>query len=446
MVPAVSEVGVDESTLAAVRGVLAGAPTARAALAAVLDRAEAEGALPAHLSVAVDGPGAAALRQLLGARAVTAVTAGRVRVALDRVPGPFADLLYAVLDRAPRDPAADRARLATELERALATIPPPASATAAAYLAAARGDPDVRAAAAERGVATTAHRIAQIARALDGLAALTEPVRRANFAARVLGDAKALAPGSDLARDLGLALVAHDVGVQAELAAARPRSTTAAAAAALEARGLVRDLASVLVHAWGPLTYAVGDVTFRHVADAARLGVATPLSLAQLRGARVVDLPIERITIFENQAPFLDYLEQVAPPRELVVCAHGQATWAVVRLLRLCAGARVAIRHAGDLDRAGILILRSLVARVRAPIAPWHMDASTHARFAARGRPLDPAERMRVARLVATDDPAAPAHDLLLAIHATGLWVEQEAISHALWIPPPHRDPFSTAG
>jgi hypothetical protein len=41
--------------------------------------------------------------------------------------------------------------------------------------------------------------VADIARALDGLHELAGPMRIANFAARVLGDSKALAPGSDRA-------------------------------------------------------------------------------------------------------------------------------------------------------------------------------------------------------------------------------------------------------
>jgi hypothetical protein len=147
--------------------------------------------------------------------------------------------------------------------------------------------------------------------------------------------------------------------------------------------------------------------------------------------------------VFENQAPFLDYIERADPRRELVVLARGQASWAVVTLLRLCAPARAPIRHAGDLDRTGILILRSLARRVDAPIEPWAMDAAIHRRFAGSvGRAIEPDERGRIARLLAIDDPAAPCHELLRALHRTGIWVEQEAFSHLLLVPDAsHRAP-----
>ncbi len=223
----------------------------------------------------------------------------------------------------------------------------------------------------------------------------------------------------------------------ANAAARAPGS--AAIAAALELRGLHRDDAGVLVQAFGPLVYArAGTGPFDHVARHARLGDPTPLSLAQLRDATLVELSVERITSFENQAPFLDYIERADPSRELVVLARGQASWAVVTLLRLCAARRSPMRHAGDLDRTGIQILRSLARRVHAPIEPWHMDVATHRRFAsAAGRPIEPEERARIARLVAIDDPAAPCHQLLLELHRTGIWIEQEAFSHLLLIPDP---------
>ena len=427
--------GLDAGVIAELRAALARAPSARAAIAVVLDQLAAPGRRPRRVTVAIDPSGLAALRAVFSARAVRADDAGRAHLDLTRVPADVAAALAAALDRpapaAPRDHA-------VELQQALAALPAPGSPLALAYLASVRADPrGPLAVAATRGLATALHRVDQIARVLDAIAALPGPVRAANLAARALGDSKALAPGSELARAVGEALLACAPAIQAEVAAHQPATAAAACAAALAAAGLVRDLASVLVHAFGPLRYAVGGVTFGHVADHAALGAPTPLSLAQLRGARLVELPVERITIFENQAPFLDYVERVDPRRELVIFASGQATWAVVALLRLCAASGAPIRHAGDLDRSGVLILRSLAARAHVRIAPWHMDAATHARFAAAGRPITPAERARLAALLVDDPPTAPGHDLLQAIHATGVWIEQEAIAHTLWIPPP---------
>jgi len=120
-----------------------------------------------------------------------------------------------------------------------------------------------------------------------------------------------------------------------------------------------------------------------------------------------------------------------------VIFARGQATWAVVMLLRLCAPAALPIRHAGDLDRSGILILRSLSRRAHVAIEPWHMDVATHRRFAASGRAIDADERTRIARLLAIDDTGAPCHELLRELHATGVWIEQEVFSHLLLLPDP---------
>lgn len=424
--------GLDADTLTELRAALDRAPTARAAIATVLDRLAAPGRRPRRVTVAIDAPGLAALRAVFSARAVTATDDSRAHLELARVPADVAAALASALDRpAPHAPT-------VELQQALAALPPPTSPLAAAYLASLRADPRAPLViAATRGLAAAVHRVDQVARVLDAIAALPGPIRAANLAARVLGDSKALAPGGELARAVGEALLAGAPAIQAEVAARQPATAAAACAAALTAAGLVRDLAGVLVHAFGPLTYAVGGVTFDHVAAHAALGAPTPLSLAQLRGARLVALPVERITIVENQAPFLDYVERVDPRRELVIFASGQATWAVVALLRLCAASGATIRHAGDLDRSGVLILRSLAARAHVRIAPWHMDAATHARFAAAGRPVTAAERARLAALLVDDPPTAPGHDLLQAIHATGVWIEQEAIAHTLWIPPP---------
>jgi hypothetical protein len=373
-----------------------------------------------------------------------------VRIDLDRasITGIALDkLLYAALDRVPRDPRAEAAARKDTLHRELAALPPPTHPATQAFLAdelaaAVAGTGDTWALAVGGEVARAAAIVADVAVALDAVLRLPGPIRIANFAARVLGDSKALAPGGERAKRLAAALLVYDPATQSDVAAAQPASTAAAHALALELRGLYRDDAAILVHAFGPLVYARGTTVFDHVARHAALGDPTPLSLAQLRDATLVDLPVDRITIFENQAPFLDYVERTDPHRELVVFARGQASWAVVLLLRMCARVGVPIRHAGDLDRTGILILRSLAKRVHVAIEPWHMDVVTHRRFASTaGRAIDSDERARIARLVAIDDPTAPCHDLLVELHRTGAWIEQESFSHLLLIPEtPHRD------
>ncbi len=425
----------------AIRAAVVAAPGARAALDAVLDRRERTGRLPRQLTVDADAASLAALRAVFSPRAVVTLPSGRARLDLGQVRVAALDeLLYAALDRAPRDPAAERARLGDALRAALAAIPSPAHPAARAFLAAEREDAaagrgDTWQLAERDGVARAAAVVADVAVALAAVLALPAPIRLANFAARVLGDSKALLPGTERARRLGEALLLHDVATQADVAISQPSSLAASAAAALEVRGLLRDDAGVLVHVFGPLTYGRGAAAFDHVARHAVLGDASPLSAAQLRDATLVALPARRITIFENQAPFLDYLERADPRTELVIFARGQASWATIMLLRLCAPAGLPVRHAGDLDRSGVLILRSLARRARLAIAPWHMDVATHRRFAAAGRGLDADERVRLDRLLAVDDPALPGHALLREIHATGRWIEQEAFSHLLLTP-----------
>ncbi|HMG53852.1 MAG TPA: DUF2399 domain-containing protein, partial [Kofleriaceae bacterium] len=432
----------------AIRAAVATAPGARAALATILDRREQTGQLPSRITVDASAEAIAALRAVFSVRAVAALAPGRARIDLTRARRAAAvasgglaldDVLYAVLGRVPRDPRAEAAVRAAALQRELAAVPAPDHPVSRAFLAdeiaaAAAGTGDTWTLVAEGDVASAGGEVARaaaivadVARALDAVLRLPGAIRLANFAARVLGDSKALAPGSERAKRLGAALLAYDPVTRAELADTQSISPAAAIAAALELRGLHRDDAGVLVQAFGPLVYArAGTGPFDHVARHAELGDPTPLSLAQLRDATLVELSVERITSFENQAPFLDYIERADPRRELVVLARGQASWAVVTLLRLCAARRSPMRHAGDLDRTGIQILRSLARRVHAPIEPWHMDVATHRRFAsAAGRPIEPDERARIARLVAIDDPTAPCHPLLLELHRTGIWVEQ---------------------
>lgn len=423
----------------------AAAPGVRQALDAILDRRERDGRLPATLTLDVDDATVTALRHLFSPRAVTATAPGRARISLRQLTtaAPLDALLYRALDRAPRDPAAELAARRDELLAALDRLAPPRHTVTRDFLAAERADittarGDTWELAGRQGVARAATVVADVARALDALLVLPAPLRIANFAARVLGDSKALSPTGERFRRLAGALLVHDPVTQAEVALGQPASLAAVAAAAVEVRGLLRDDAGALVHVFGPLVYArPGVAPFDHVARHATLGEASPLSAGQLRDATLVALPATRITVLENQAPFLDYVERADPARELVVLAGGQASWAVVMLLRLCAPARLPVRLAGDLDRSGVLALRSLAARARVPIAPWHMDVATHRRFASAGRPIAADERGRLERLLATDEPSAPCHDLLVELHRTGVWLEQELYPHVLLVPEP---------
>jgi hypothetical protein len=425
---------------------LAETPELAGVLGALLDRRERTGRLPTRLTVDASPACAAALRRLLSARAVRDAGPGRVRLDLAGAAG-LEPLLYRVLARAPRDPAAEERALRAALDACFAAAPattPPARA----WLAARRTDPgELLELARTAGIDAVAHELAVITRCVDAALALDAPLRLANFAARVLGSAKALAPGSERLRRIGEALYLFDPGTRADVdAESDPASLAQAAFRALEARGVRRDEAALAVLCFGPLVYEKAGVRFDHVARHAVLGDPCLLTLAQLRGATIAELPVARVTVIENRTPFLDYVDALTArpelPRELVVCSDGQAGWAVVTLLRLVARARAGIlaRHAGDLDRAGVLILRSLARRSGLRLTPHLMDPATLARFAARGQPLRAAERARLEALVAADPAGAPAHDLLAEILARGVWLEQEAFAAEALLPVSEHD------
>lgn len=108
----------------------------------------------------------------------------------------------------------------------------------------------------------------------------------------------------------------------------------------------------------------------------------------------------------------------------------------MVRLLRLlaewAAGAKGAspapFLHWGDLDRPGVLILRSLRRRSGLPIEPLWMDEATYRRHAPLGQPL-PAEEREEVRALAAASPGEVGSGLLQAMSDAGRWVEQETVA-----------------
>jgi len=440
----------DRALLAEVRHLVETVSDLAAVLADILDQRERRGRLPSRVTTPASQQCIVALKGVFSSRAVTELADGRVRLDLVRASRAMSergtgldDLLYQVLDRAPRDPAAEARACRLALDTALgARAASATSAPARAWLGAerdlasqglgersalARDAGDAAIAAAEAGAIVTC---------IDAALVDRTPIRLANFAARVLGSSKALVPGSDRLRRLGQALLAHDPETAREVffldEDASPR---AAALRALELHGIVRDEATVAVTCFGPLLYTKGGETFDQVARHAARGEVSALTLPQLREARIPEL-VANVTVIENQTPFLDYVDAVikagAAGRELVILGRGQANWAVVTLLRMMGRTRAKVRYAGDLDRSGVLILRSLARRSAVSLEPLCMDVATHRRFVTRGRALDRDEASRLRVLLATADPREVGHDLLVEIERTGTWIEQEAFHEAL--------------
>ncbi len=413
------------------------------ALGAVLDRVERDGRWPTRVTVRRTSPAVhEALARVFSPRAVRILGDDTVRLdlaALRGSPDALVAALYAAVARIPRSPADEARARAVSLERLLVELGAEARLDVArAWLAAERtAISSGRSTLIERAVASDAARAISFARAvvhcLDAVCELREPVRVQTFAARVVGNSKALRPGGDLHAAVCDALFAHDPRTFALLEEQGVFPSEAAYRAfALEAHGVLFDEAAASVLCFGPLRYRKARHSFDHVAQHAALGESCRLVVQQLRDAELEPPAARRITIFENLAPYLEYVDAlVAHDRddEIVVCSGGQANLAVIGLLRMLARYALPARHLGDLDRSGVLILRSLIKRSGLRIEPTFMDPETHRRFAEQGRPLTAEELARLRSLIAADPPSAPCHALLREIAATKTWIEQEVLS-----------------
>lgn len=444
----------DEARTAA-RALLAETPGLAEALHRVLDRVESKGGLPRTLTLKLAPEVAQALGALLSRRAVEDLGAGKYRLSLraaartlSRGPGAkssgdagLVTLLYDAVERTPEDPRAERRGALRELGAGLEAVGRRArSAVARAYVreqveAGRQGQGDLAGLAVEAGVERSLEEARRVVACVDAAIAHRGFVRLANFSTRALGDSKALRPGGDLWRRVGRALYAHDPATPRLVFELGPRSSVPAHELSLEARGVYRDVAAGSVVCFGPLRYESGGERFEDVARHARLGDVCRLTVQQLRDARWLGALPSRVTVIENLTPFLDYVDRVVDAGaegELVVCSSGQASWAVVALLKLVAERQVPVRHCGDLDRSGVLILRSLARRSGCHITPWHMDEAKHARYLTEGLPLGEAEAGRLRALLAADDPRAPGHGVLCAVAESGLWIEQEVFGQEL--------------
>ncbi len=433
----------------ALPALLAATPGLDAALAAIVERRERSGRLPHTLTLEASTAVGDALRHVFTARAVVAASAGRVRIDLAAflrasawTEAELAAALYAALGRERRDPSTEARALRAKLELGLVDLDasarrPEAKAFVAAEL---RGLARSGSALAGRAAADGTERALSLVRGviscIDALADVSDPIRIQNFSARVLGSSKALRPGGELWRALGQALVDHDPRTRRALdEQGVPPHRTTEIARALDVLGVYHDEAAASVLCFGPLVYAKRGERFDQVLRHSALGESSRLIVHQLREASVEAPGATRATLFENLTPYLDYVDacvERAITGEIVLCSGGQASWAVVAVLRGLARARIPVRHSGDLDRSGVLILRSLARRSGARVEPLFMDTSTHARFASAGLPLAADERRRLERLVAEEAREAPCHGLLRAILDSGIWVEQEQFAEEL--------------
>jgi len=414
------------------------------ALSSLLARSRGTGRLPRRVTLEVAPEVASALSDLFSARACVELSDGRVRLELPRfaasLPGGESALLEALREAlgeadAPEQDRALRRGLKTGLLERLDTArhEPTRAWLSSVIDGLSHEVGEELALARERGLGSTLEELALQVRAMDGLLDNRELMRVQRFSALALGSSKALRWGGDRFLRLTKALYDHSPETRRRvLELGDPHSEAAARALALEAHGVYRDVAAASALCFGALAYRKRGELFGDVARHASHGDCARLTVAQLADAVLERPRFARVRLIENLTPFLDYVDALVDADvrdELVICTGGQASWAVVRLLRLLAPLRLDMACACDLDRSGVLIWRSLMQRGGVRLRPWHLDAGTLERWAERGQPLSAAERARLEALVRREDPSALGHDLLRALLEHDVWVEQEAFS-----------------
>jgi len=430
-----------------VRAQLACDGALRAVVGAILDRCDRHGSLPKQmtLSCRTREEQDAAMR-LLSDAAVRPQTGGpSVRIDLARAdaalraegaPG-LAEVLYAATARKPRNLRAESAAVGARAAEHAQALAAHHGGAAAAFLRAqaerlgACGG-ELFELARSQGLSRLEEELAIVARCIEIATGNDGPVRLANFSRRATGSTKGLRPGDRRYVRVTDALLRHLPGLAERVGAEGVREPADRRRLALECLGIFRNETPIDVLCWGHLVLEKQGRRFDTAALHRLLGEPCRMLLLQLRDARVVEVRAERVVSIENETTFNDYVDWLRAQRrdEIVLLSEGQANWAVVRLLRLIAAAAPdqPLLHWGDLDRFGVLILRSLRRRTGLPIEPLWMDPETFDRFAPEGLPLPAGEAQEIEALI-TASPADPATDLLRAIRVAERWVEQESVA-----------------
>lgn len=423
----------------------------RALVEAILDRCDREGALPKRITVPCRTPEeAAAAAHLLSAAAVRPTGRAQPAVRLDLAradaglraegePG-LAEVLYAATGRIPRNLRAESTALAGRAAASAVELALGRDGAAAAYLRAqaerlAGGQGELFVLVREQGLAKLEQELALVAGAIAAAEHNDRPLRLANFARRTTGSTKGLRAGSRRYGRVADGLLRYLPGLAESVAAEDPREPADHRRLALEQLGIFRNETPIDVLCYGHLVLEKRGRRLDAAAVHRELGEPCRLMLAHLREARVAEVRAERVLSIENETTFNDYVEwlEARGRHEIVLLSEGQANWAVVRLLRLLAAATPGLpfAHWGDLDRFGVLILRSLRRRSGLAIEPWQMDTPTFQRFADQGLPLPEGEPREIESLL-TAAPGDVCHDLLHAIRRAGRWVEQETVAEHL--------------
>ena len=431
-----------------VRAQLAHDGAVRAVVTAILDRCDHRGALPKQMALRCQTreEQEAAVR-LLSAAAVRAAADGELVVRLDlaradarlRAEGwpSLSEVLYAATGRTPRNLHAEAAALGERAADGALALAGRRTGAATAFLraqaerlAGCRGE--MFELARSEGVASLEEELVVVTRCIELAERNDQPVRLANFARRATGSTKGLRAGDRRYARVVDALLDHVPGLADKVGSDGPREPSGRRRLALECLGIFRNETPIDVLCYGRLVLEKQGRRLNAAALHHELGEPCRMLLLHLRDAAVVEMRAERVVSIENETTFNDYVEwlRARGRDEIVLLSEGQANWAVVRLLSMLAVAApgVPFVHWGDLDRFGVLILRSLRRRSGLAIEPWWMDVATFERFVAAGLPLPEGEREEIESLLSTP-PGDVGSDLLRAIRDAGRWVEQESVA-----------------
>jgi hypothetical protein len=446
---------VTQKTIEGVRAQLAADGAMASVVTAILDRCDRRGSLPREMTLrcrCVEERDAAV--RLLSAAAVGHRRDGDLTVKLDLAradarlraegtPG-LLQILHAATGRPARNLNAETAALGKDAARTALALADRHSGAAAGFLRAAADSVEARRGelfdfARSAGLDRLSAELDVVARCIELAERNEHPLRLANFARRATGTSKGLCAGDRRYIRFADALLRHVPGLAERVGSEGPLEVADRRRLTLECVNIFRNETPIDVLCYGHLVLEKQGRRLDAAAAHRELGEPARLLLLHLRGARIAEIRAESVISIENETTFNDYVEwlRVSGRNEIVLFSEGQANWAVVRLLRLIAEAApsVALAHWGDLDRFGVLILRSLRRRTSLPIEPQWMDARTFERCRDAGIPLPEGEQEEIDRLLsaATDDDVC--NDLLRTIRNSGRWVEQETVAERVLDP-----------
>jgi hypothetical protein len=258
------------------------------------------------------------------------------------------------------------------------------------------------------------------------------PTRLANFSRRATGSTKGLRIGGKRYVKVADALLRYIPGMADIIHQDGIINPNEIRRQVFEKLNIFRNETPIDVLCFGNLIFEIGTTQLNEMAVHYNLGQPIRLLLLHLRRARIIEMNADRVVCIENETTFNDYVDWIKSRREndIVLCTGGQANWATIQLLRIIEEAKSGILfyHWGDLDRAGVLILRSLHHRTGLDIKPLWMDRKTLSQYADKGQKLPSKELKEISSLI-DRHPGEVGEDLLRELLRVGRWVEQESVA-----------------